>query len=59
MMMMLLFAIATIVGMSVIAAASLQHVDAISNYKTVSCRNHLSDSSKCSQQDTPFILPFP
>ena len=59
-MMILLFTMSVvIIGMFAAAVASLQYADATSNDNTITCRYHVSDNSKCSQKDTPFILPFP
>jgi hypothetical protein len=57
---MLLAISAAMIGMSSAAVVSLQHANAISNDgKTAPCRHHVSEVSKCSQKNTPFILPFP
>jgi hypothetical protein len=49
---------AAIIGLS--AAVTLQQANAVSNDdKTSSCRHRISDTSKCSKDDTPLILPFP
>ncbi len=57
-MIVLLFAIsAAIIGTA--AMTSLHHADAINDVKGIRCGNLLLDTSKCSQKDMPFLLPFP
>jgi hypothetical protein len=36
----------------------LQQTDGASNDKAIQCKYQISDISKCSQKDRPFILPF-
>jgi hypothetical protein len=60
-MMMTLFIISTVI-IGVSATITLQDANAASNDHNNSCRQHhdTSDNSKkCSQNDTPLILPFP
>jgi hypothetical protein len=40
-------------------AVFLQQTDGASNDKAIQCKYLISDISKCSQKDRPFILPFP
>jgi hypothetical protein len=57
-MIVLLFAISVaIIGTS--AMTSLHYADAINDVKGIRCGNLLLDTSKCSQKDMPFLLPFP
>jgi hypothetical protein len=57
-MIVLLFAISVaIIGTA--AVTSLHYADAINDVKGIQCGNLLSDASKCSQKDMPFLLPFP
>ena len=57
-MIVLLFAISVaIIGTS--AMTSLHYADAINDVKDIRCRNLLLYTSKCSQKDMPFLLPFP
>jgi hypothetical protein len=53
--MLLLFTMPIAIFGTLTAAASPQYADAISDDKSTQCKDHLSDTSKCS----PFILPFP
>jgi hypothetical protein len=41
-----------------VAVTSLHYADAISDVKGMRCGNYVSDASKCSQKDMPFLLPF-
>ena len=54
--MMLFMIFAIIIGAS--SFIPLHHANAASNGGST-CGHHSSDSSKCSKNDSPFILPFP
>jgi hypothetical protein len=47
------------ISAAVYTAVFLQQAEAASNSKATQCKYQLSDVSKCSQKDRPFILPFP
>ena len=49
---------AAMIGFSTVT--HLQNANALSNDdKDIKCRHRISDTSKCSRNDTPLILPFP
>jgi hypothetical protein len=54
----MLFVISALIIGVPAAAITLQDANAASNHDS-SCRQHPSEISKCTQNDTPMILPFP
>ena len=46
------------ISAAVYTVVFLQQTDGASNDKAIQCKYLISDISKCSQKDRPFILPF-